>query len=78
MSTSAATILEQALELDEPDRAELVARLLDSLEEPLDPEAQTAWTATLERRGAELESGAVAGVPWEEVRRKLSDRAGGS
>ena len=30
-----------------------------------------AWKAELERRGAELESGAVRGVAWEDLRKQL-------
>ncbi len=63
-------VVRQALKLDENDRAEVAARLLDSLEE-VDTEAEDIWSAELERRAAELESGAVQGVPWEDLRERL-------
>ena len=63
-------VVRQALKLDESDRAEVAARLLDSLEE-VDAEAEDIWSAELERRASELESGAVQGVPWEELRERL-------
>lgn len=62
-------VVRQALALDEYDRAEVAARLLDSLEE--ETETQDAWAAELERRAAELESGAVQGITWEDLRDRL-------
>jgi len=63
-------VVRQALKLDEHDRAEVAARLLDSLEQ-VDTGAEDVWSAELERRAAELESGAVQGVPWEDLRERL-------
>ena len=63
-------VVRQALTLDENDRAEVAARLLDSLEK-VDTEAEDVWSAELERRAAEMESGAVQGVPWEDLRERL-------
>ncbi len=65
-------VVRQALALDEHDRAEVTARLLDSLEQD---EEEDAREAELERRAAELESGAVQGVSWEDLRERL--RRGG-
>jgi putative addiction module component (TIGR02574 family) len=70
MKPFAEEVVRQALSLDETDRAEVAARLLDSLEET-DMETEDAWVAELERRGAELESGAVQGVSWEDLRERL-------
>lgn len=53
------------------DRTEVAARLLDSLEQAEDVEADAAWTAEFERRAVEMESGAVRGVSWEELRERL-------
>lgn len=63
-------VVRQALKLDEHDRAEVAAWLLDSLEQA-DPETEGVWLADLERRAAELESGVVQGVPWEDLRERL-------
>ncbi len=63
-------VVRQALELDEQDRAELAARMLDSLEQG-DIEAENLWLAELERRSSDLESGAVQGIPWEDLRERL-------
>lgn len=69
MNTAAKEVLEKALQLDVQERSEIAAALLDSLE--VDPEEDAALAATLERRAAELASGAVQGIPWEEVRARL-------
>jgi putative addiction module component (TIGR02574 family) len=71
-------LVRKALSLDESDRAEVAAVLLDSLEEESDAESGSAWTAEIERRAAEMESGAVIGIPWEEVRDRLMRGGGGS
>lgn len=76
MTKAVAEVVRKALDLGEEDRAEVASRVLESLEVP-DAEDDAAWVAELERRGAELESGAVEGVPWEAVReRLLGDRRG--
>ena len=63
-------VVQEALALNEDDRAEVAARLLDSLEQE-DTEAEDVWVAELERRAEELESGAVQGIPWEDLRDRL-------
>src|SRR4030095_2980312 len=63
MKPFAEEVVRQALSLDETDRAEVAARLLDSLEDT-ETETDDARVAELERRGGELESGAVQGVSW--------------
>jgi putative addiction module component (TIGR02574 family) len=70
MKPAVEDILRQALKLDEQDRAEVAARMLDSLE-PAGPQSEGVWLAEIERRAAELESGAVQGVPWEDLRERL-------
>jgi putative addiction module component (TIGR02574 family) len=70
-------VLEKALELDERDRAEVVEALLESLEAEA-PEERAALVAELERRAAEMESGAVRGIPWEELWAELQRERGGS
>ena len=57
------------------ERARLASRLLRSLEKVQDPEAGKAWAEEVVRRAEELRSGAVKGVPWETVRRRLRQRA---
>lgn len=71
MSPVAADLLERVLSLDERDRATLAGALVESLEPPAEPAVEQAWDIEIRRRVEELESGAVEGVPWSEVRERL-------
>jgi putative addiction module component (TIGR02574 family) len=55
----------EALKLPSHERARLAEALIASLDE--EDEISTAWADEAERRDAELRSGAVKGVPAEEV-----------
>jgi putative addiction module component (TIGR02574 family) len=66
-----ASVLAEALRLDEEARAELAAELLASLEGPGDPDAERAWDAEIERRIAAIEAGTMPLEPWEQVRRRI-------
>ncbi len=59
----------EALQLSASDRARLVDRLIASLD--IDPEIEEAWAAEVERRNAELESGAVSPISGPEALAKL-------
>jgi putative addiction module component (TIGR02574 family) len=59
-------LADQLLALPTGTRARLAELLLASLE-GADLDATAAWDAEIARRGAELESGRVAGVPAAEV-----------
>ncbi|HSK81585.1 MAG TPA: addiction module protein [Thermoanaerobaculia bacterium] len=52
-------VVEKALKLDEPGRAEVVEVLLKSLE----VEEEAGFVAELDRRGAEMDAGTVKGIP---------------
>jgi putative addiction module component (TIGR02574 family) len=54
-------MIEQALRLSLEDRTELVARLLESLDEtaPADPGHEAAWTEIIDRRVQDLQEGRV-------------------
>ena len=67
-------IFRDASDLPERDRATLAGLLIESLEGEPDPGVEAAWAAEIERRVAELDSGAVKTIPWEEVRQRLLDR----
>ncbi|MBA3507081.1 MAG: addiction module protein [Betaproteobacteria bacterium] len=73
METQLEILESEALKLTPSERAALAQRLLASLEE--DSEIEEAWAAEIERRIAEVESGAVRVVPVAEalaqVRAKL-------
>jgi putative addiction module component (TIGR02574 family) len=71
MSKAAEKLLEDALKLELPERAELVAELLASLDGEPDADVEAAWAAEVERRAARARSGADAGRPWAEVRDRI-------
>jgi putative addiction module component (TIGR02574 family) len=69
MTEIAKKLKSQVLQLPSKDRAELAYCLLASLEEGREdePGVESAWEAELERRWQEMESGADAGLPAENV-----------
>jgi putative addiction module component (TIGR02574 family) len=69
MSSTLESLETEALRLSATERARLVERLIASLD--IDPEVEVAWAAEVERRNAEIESGAVALVPGEEALARL-------
>ena len=66
----------EVLKLPEQARAELLGRLMRSLVDTLalDPDVAEAWVQEAIRRDAEMESGAVAGIPAEEVFAELRSK----
>lgn len=56
--------------------AELVDHLTLSLHQRMDPDVEEAWKQETRRRIAEIESGQVAGVPGEEVSRRVRQIVG--
>jgi putative addiction module component (TIGR02574 family) len=76
MNEPTSEIARRALDLDEEERVELVAVLLDSLEPEMDEAESVRWDEELRRRSAEMTSGVVRGVPWSEVRARLAQRSG--
>ena len=74
MKRDAAEILKDALALPTEARAALAGSLLESLDVEVDADAEAAWTIEVNRRVAEVDSGAVKNVPWAEVRRRLAAR----
>lgn len=77
MILSREELYKQALLLDDSERAALVGMLIDSLDGETEDGVEAAWLAEVERRVAELDSGAVETVPWEEVRARLRQRSSG-
>jgi putative addiction module component (TIGR02574 family) len=77
MSTPVIDLFRRASDLPESDRALLAGLLIESLEAEPDEEVEEAWLAEVERRVAELESGSVQTVPWEEVKARLMKHSDG-
>ena len=63
------TLEAAALHLSPGERARLVERLIATLD--ADPEVEEAWAAEVERRQAEIESGAVSLLPGPNTLAKL-------
>jgi len=64
----------EALRLSEAERAELAHSLVESLDGPADPDAQSAWDAEIVRRLAEVDAGAAEPIDREEMRRRMRAR----
>ena len=60
------------MSLSKEDRARLLERLVASLD--VDAEAEAEWEHLAAQREAELESGAVVGIPLEEAMAQLRAR----
>jgi len=57
----------KALKLPRRERARLAERLISSLDQETDPDAEKLWLLEAERRLDELESGSVSGVSADKV-----------
>ncbi len=77
MSTTADRVLQDALSLSEQERAEIAARLIESLDAAGDAEAaavEEAWAAEIERRCAGLDAGTTGTTDWPDVRRHIETK----
>ena len=70
MSHLARDLGSKALKLSRRERARLAQRLISSLDQERDPDAEKLWLQEAERRLGELKSGKVAGIPAEKAIRK--------
>jgi putative addiction module component (TIGR02574 family) len=81
MTRQAETLLQQALTLDERERAEVAGALLESLEPEAEADVEAAWRQEVAARIADQDSGGLKTTPWEEVRdellARLSERSAG-
>lgn len=64
-------VLTIALELPERDRAEIAARLLESLDDSDREGVDEAWAREIERRCAALDSGDAVTSDWNEFRARI-------
>jgi len=74
MKQNIADILKDALKLPPEARAALAGTLLDSLDDTVDPDAESAWEAEILLRLKEIDQGKVKLMPWPEARTKISGR----
>ena len=71
MTDRAEHLLDEALKLSEAERAELAARLIQSLDSEVEPDVDAAWAVEIERRCAALDSGDAVTSDWSEVRARI-------
>ena len=57
-------VLDEALQLDLSERAELAAELIASLDGERDSDVAAAWAAEIEHRATRARSGEDQGKPW--------------
>ena len=67
MADPARQLESKALKLPAKERARLAERLISSLDQQTDADAESVWLQEAERRLDELDSGSVTGVPADRV-----------
>jgi putative addiction module component (TIGR02574 family) len=72
MKQNIAEILKEALKLPPEARAALAGTLLDSLDETVDKDAESAWEAEIVMRLKEINEGKVNLIPWAEARARIA------
>jgi len=74
MARSARELFDEAMKLEPQERAMLMRLLIEALDADTDEGVEDAWRVEIERRVAELDSGSVETIPWEEIRARLYGR----
>ncbi len=73
MKQNIAEILKEALKLPPEARAALAGTLLDSLDETVDRDAESAWEAEIVMRLKEIDESKVNLIPWAEARARIAE-----
>ena len=74
MARSARDLFDEAMRLEPQERVTLMRLLIEALDADTEEGVEDAWRVEIERRMAELDSGSVETIPWEEVRARLYRR----
>jgi putative addiction module component (TIGR02574 family) len=74
LSNELRELFDEAMRFDPGERAALIRLLIEALDAEVDEGVEEAWRVEIERRMAELDSGSVETIPWEEVRARLDRR----
>lgn len=74
MTERARKLLQDAMELSLPERAELATDLLASFDGEPDSEVEQAWAVEVERRAREALADPDDDIAWETVRAELHAR----
>jgi len=64
-------LFKHILDLSEKDRAALAGLLISSLEEEPDSDLESIWRLEVEQRVAELDTGEVDTISWEDAKKRL-------
>ncbi len=72
---SADSIIKEALDMSENERAKIAEILISSLHEQPSREIDEAWHKEIEHRVSEIDSGEIECIPWEDVRNRLYKNA---
>jgi putative addiction module component (TIGR02574 family) len=72
MKQDISEILKEALKLPPEARAALAGTLLDSLDDTVDRDAESAWEAEIITRLKEIDEGKVNLVPWAKARARIA------
>jgi putative addiction module component (TIGR02574 family) len=70
-------VLEEALRLPAEARAAIAGRLIESLDDSVDEDAEASWSKEIARRIDDLDKGKIKTVPWSVARRQILGRSGG-
>jgi len=74
MARTGRELFDEAMRLDAGERATLLRLLIEALDAETEEGVEDTWRVEIERRMAELDSGSVETIPWEEVRDRLYGR----
>ena len=77
MKSAHKKVVEEALRLPLEARAALAGHLLESLEETVDDDVESAWSQEIARRIDDLDHARVKTVSWSAARRQIVGRSGG-
>jgi putative addiction module component (TIGR02574 family) len=64
-------ILENALNMPQEQRAFIAGRLIESLDDKVDEDVETAWQNEIQKRIASAEKGEATFMSWEYVKKRL-------
>jgi len=67
-------ILKEALKLPLEARAAIAGTLIDSLDETIDQDAESAWETEILSRLKEIDEGEVQLIPWTKARRQITGK----
>ena len=78
MNSSVSEVFDAALALSEEDRGRLAEKLVQSLDRDVEPDAEEAWAAEIERRLARIDAGQSKTVTMNDAISRLQQAARGN